>query len=753
MNHLYPDVSPKAAKHLCPLLFLVLSIFSFNNELSAQCPVDYTLDSQAKVDSFPILFPQCKELEGVLTINGDDITNLQALSGLTSAENLTIQFNSQLSSLSGLDNLEKIPGHFVLNVNNGLESLDGLQNLDSIGGSFYMNNNHDLLDLEGLSSLHTVGGKFSIIGTSELQNMAGLENLHKVGQFFISNNYSLTTMAGLEGLREVDELSLIGNYNENFDAFVNLDTIGKLLYIADNFFLTDISGFENLDVIAEGYVTIKNNGKLSNCAAYAICAAIALTPAKVHIANNKPGCDNSSEVSSDCLNIFNFNAAKGKVYADLDCNGNFDSTDVVLPNHFIRNATTLNPWAVTNPEGQYTQLLPPQSTTIIVPDSITGYSPYPPADTFTTGSVIHVFTDRDFRFCPDSLFHNLSLTAIPVTVPVRGFPQHYQLCVSNFGAHAENATLTFTLTDTTGQNSLEFQYLGGGTLDNYTITWEIENLKPFEKQCFNFSVLVSPAATLGAEFEFKAEVQTVPLFPDTEPDNNVVITTQTIVGSFDPNDKNVEPKALHHDETTDGNWLDYLIRFQNTGNFPATFVEVLDTLENSLDFRTLEMQAASHDYVLSFPEEGILKWRFDNINLPDSTSDEPNSHGYIAFRIKTMPGLALDKVVRNRAGIYFDFNEVVLTNYAETSFFLVSTVEPSRNSAFLEVFPNPSKQLIVVKKASAVPEKAHLFSPEGKLLKALLLTGKETAVDLSGLPDGLLVLITESGAVAKVLKR
>ncbi|RMH20925.1 MAG: hypothetical protein D6698_03445, partial [Gammaproteobacteria bacterium] len=270
--------------------------------------MDYTLDSQAKVDSFPILFPQCKELEGVLTINGDDITNLQALSGLTSVENLTIQFNSQLSSLSGLDKLKKIPGHFVLNVNNGLESLDGLQNLDSIGGSFYMNNNHDLLDLEGLSSLHTVGGKFSIIGTSELQNMAGLENLHKVGQFFISNNYSLTTMAGLEGLREVDELSLIGNYNENFDAFVNLDTIGKLLYIADNFFLTDISGFENLDVIAEGHVIIQNNGKLSNCAAYAICAAIALTPAKVHIANNKPGCDNSSEVSSDCLNIFNFNA-------------------------------------------------------------------------------------------------------------------------------------------------------------------------------------------------------------------------------------------------------------------------------------------------------------------------------------------------------------------------------------------------------------------------------------------------------------
>lgn len=749
MKFYTPDFQTNAASLLFSLL---LSLFAFQIPVEGQCPTDYTLDAQTKVDSFPIIFPQCKEMEGSLTISSGDITNLQALSGLTSIENLTIQFNSQLSNLSGLENLQQIPGNFVLNVNDGLETLDGLQNLDSIGGDFYMNNNHDLLHLNSLSSLHTVGGKFSIIGTSELQNMAGLENLYKVGIFYISNNYSLTTMDGLEGLREVNELWLLGNYNENYNAFSNLDTIGKQLYIANNSFLTDISGFTNLDIIEEGYVTIKSNSQLSNCEAYAICAAIALTPDHVTITNNDTGCNNTTELSGDCLNLYNFNAAKGKVYADLDCNGTFDSTDVILPNHFIRNVTTLNPWAVTTPTGQYTQLLAPQSTTIVAPDSIYGYSLYPPADSFTTGSIIHVFSDRDFRFCPDSAFHNLSLTAIPVTVPVRGFPQHYQLCVSNHGAQAENSTLTFTLTDTIGQNSLEFLYLDGGSLDNFTITWEIENLKPFEHQCFNFSVLVSPAATLGAEFDFEAAVQTVPMFTDIVPDDNVVIRTQSIVGSFDPNDKSVNPRTLYHPETTAGNWLEYLIRFQNTGNFPATFVEVLDTLDTYLDFRTLEMQAASHEYVLSFPEDGILKWRFDNINLPDSTSDEPNSHGYIAFRVKTMPGLALDQVVKNRAGIYFDFNEVVLTNYAETSYYLVSTKDTPAESSILTVYPNPASNLIYIQKESAKPEQARLLTTSGKVLAEMILHGKETTIDLTGLPTGLMFLKTQSGSMAKVIK-
>ena len=57
-----------------------------------------------------------------------------------------------------------------------------------------------------------------------------------------------------------------------------------------------------------------------------------------------------------------------------------------------------------------------------------------------------------------------------------------------------------------------------------------------------------------------------------------------------------------------------------------------------------------------------MRFNFPNINLPDSTNDEPNSHGYVQFSIKLHDSIPLGTALSNTSFIYFDFNPPVQTN-------------------------------------------------------------------------------------------
>lgn len=138
-----------------------------------------------------------------------------------------------------------------------------------------------------------------------------------------------------------------------------------------------------------------------------------------------------------------------------------------------------------------------------------------------------------------------------------------------------------------------------------------------------------------------------------------------ITDSYDPNDKEVTPTGLtaqHYTPT--GTALKYKIRFQNTGTDVAYRVVVVDTLSENLDLSTLQMGAASHKYTFEVSGKGrpVLTWSFNDILLPDSTSNEAGSHGYIQFSIKPKAGLPAKTPVENFADIFFDFNAPVRTN-------------------------------------------------------------------------------------------
>ncbi len=150
-------------------------------------------------------------------------------------------------------------------------------------------------------------------------------------------------------------------------------------------------------------------------------------------------------------------------------------------------------------------------------------------------------------------------------------------------------------------------------------------------------------------------------------ENNVLNTETTdceeIIGSYDPNDKQATPKGYSYRHFIEvGDDLDYRIRFQNTGTDTAFTVEIRDTISEHLDMASLLPGTSSHAYELDIVNGTTLKFTFKDILLVDSTTNEPASHGFVTFKISQQPNLPLGTMIYNRAGIYFDFNEPIITN-------------------------------------------------------------------------------------------
>jgi hypothetical protein len=153
--------------------------------------------------------------------------------------------------------------------------------------------------------------------------------------------------------------------------------------------------------------------------------------------------------------------------------------------------------------------------------------------------------------------------------------------------------------------------------------------------------------------------------PQEEEEPEIATECLPIIDSFDPNDKLVSPQGVTAEHyTPTGVDLQYKIRFQNTGTDVAYKVVVVDTISENLDISTLKIGAISHPYKLSVSGKGrpVLTFTFENIMLPDSNRNEPQSHGYISLNIKPKKELAEKTVIENFADIFFDYNEPVRTN-------------------------------------------------------------------------------------------
>jgi uncharacterized repeat protein (TIGR01451 family) len=241
-----------------------------------------------------------------------------------------------------------------------------------------------------------------------------------------------------------------------------------------------------------------------------------------------------------------------------------------------------------------------------------------------------------------------------------GFVKKYCIQYWNRTSTSQAATVVFTLPQqyVTYDSSSRNGVYDGNTK---TVTWDLGTLVPHKWGLLKVYVTVDPTTPLRTELTSSVKIE--PVAGDTYPENNFDSETQRVTGSFDPNDKTVWPEGAGAEHIVSlQDTLNYRIRFQNVGNDTAFNIVVLDTLDANLDASSIELGAASHPYSFSIVEGNIMRWAFNDILLVDSTTNEPESHGFAWFRIRPVDGTQLGTVVQNSASVYFDFNSPVLTN-------------------------------------------------------------------------------------------
>ncbi len=282
------------------------------------------------------------------------------------------------------------------------------------------------------------------------------------------------------------------------------------------------------------------------------------------------------------------------------------------------------------------------------------------------------------------------------------------------------------------------------SINGDTLFWSANNLSYDSYEHLDLRFITDTLANIGDTICF--EVIICPVSGDADPSNNTVTICTPVAASYDPNNKLVTPTGTGTAGSIAPNQqMTYTINFQNTGTAPALNVVIRDTIDTSvLDFSTFQLIGSSHPltkvHVLNRNE---LKFDFNGINLPDSTNNEPDSHGWVQYSMQQQPNLAPGTVIQNRAGIYFDWNPPIITEYATNTIGdpVVSTPELQPTDVQLAtVFPNPTMHHLNIVLGSQEVLQYQLIDLSGKVIAQGQFSAVNSQLSVQQFPEGMYLL-------------
>lgn len=414
----------------------------------------------------------------------------------------------------------------------------------------------------------------------------------------------------------------------------------------------------------------------------------------------------------------------GTTYLDANQNGVWDDNESVLPGaqivfytwgsgEFVEDVV-----AYSNENGEYCITAP------IGWGSFTGI--YSTANAETLSVVLQIPNGLEpgtavdnanigFYFVENAIEVSVNVSSWNTATP--GFYGTYIISLENAGTLS--AITDVTLNFPSSQTILDIPVLGGvqGVLDAgaNTITWSGVEVHGFEIMTAYVGIVNSVSTPLGSIVNIVAGAF-VTNGTDVYLTNNTSALAQTVVGSYDPNNKLNQPEGIgsQGEMAPTNDPFTYTINFQNTGTAPAFTVRVEDQLDSDLDWSSFEMITSSHDYIVQMAD-GKLVWTFNNIMLPDSTTNEPESHGHIVYRIKPIADKPLGTVFENTAYIYFDFNEPIITNTTVNTFAVVQSVSENETNQNVRIYPNPtSGEFTIVSEALTGDARVSIYDVAGR---------------------------------------
>ncbi len=420
----------------------------------------------------------------------------------------------------------------------------------------------------------------------------------------------------------------------------------------------------------------------------------------------------------------------GRVYHDADGDCAFNGFDLTQP-YRILSVEPGGHYAISDGTGTYLQHIPLGSYTIAqgsFPSEVLLCPTTVPAP-FTLDATAPIAT---VNFSNQSTVpHDLSVT-MHSSGARPGFPTQVWISVDNNSAFPSgDATL-----------DLNFDPL---LLDPSPATGQMALgvIAPYQHLTRVFTANVpADINLLGTVLSYSVNVTNTVTEPNTA--NNTAAINVAITGSYDPNDKQgITSSSASADQyfLNSDSWIDYTVRYQNTGTDTAFTVVIRDVIDTNFDIMSLDILGASHAFTPSFGEGRELIFTFNNILLPDSTTDLLGSQGFISYRIKPNNAIEIGDALGNTASIYFDLNDAIITNTTAHVVESSTGVQAHGSVPNLWLMPNPTSGSLEVRVSeSAAVGLLQVVSVDGRVVLQRRMEGPRTVLDVSQLSRGLYTL-------------
>jgi uncharacterized repeat protein (TIGR01451 family) len=270
-----------------------------------------------------------------------------------------------------------------------------------------------------------------------------------------------------------------------------------------------------------------------------------------------------------------------------------------------------------------------------------------------------------------------------------------------------------------------------------TLIWSYDSLSDIGKtHCVSLTGSVSNIPVGDSIF---VKMFITPTSGDSVPANNSVTYwvkafPYNCVGlPFDPNEKSVLPEG----NISATQQLSYTIHFQNTGTAVAKNVVVIDSLSQFVDPTTLKVTSASSEVSTTIASGNIVKFTFNNINLPDTATSKTTSIGVFKYTINPAVSAAPGDVIYNGAGIYFDANPVVKTNTTKSPIVGAPlSVQHLSTSLNIACFPNPFATTTSIVFNNDGTHYLELDDVTGRKIESMECTGKQYELQRNNLAAG-----------------
>jgi len=654
---------PPMKRVILPFLFLLLTKIAsaqiinfpdanFKNALLNHWPVidtnndgEIQLSEAAAVQGIDVMNKNIADLTGInsfvnllnLNCSANQITSLD-LSGLTKLDYLDCGENqisiisrnnfSRLKSFSCSNNpvtsidLSSVPGltDVTCERNPQLVSVNLSANPGLSSAFVFFNDNLSVLNVSGCTALGTLWCDYNDL---EYLDLNGLVNLHTL---FCGDNpikeLDLSTCKSISTLQTLDcpDLWYINLKNGQPGAVLptTLNDPSLTYVCADE---DDILALLNHFV---NYLNLPNIVNVNTYCSFTPGGQYNTITGTIRLDNNANGCDNA-DMPLGNLKI-KLTDATNTFYTTANSNGMYDL--YTYAGNYTVTPEMQNPYFTVSPAAAIINF---------------------PANNGTVKT-------QDFCVTKNGVYKDVEITILPETSAKPGFDASYQLVYTNKGTETLSGDIELGFDD----NRLTF--LNAAPVEDNQQTghlkWAYINLQPFETRSIevNFNVKAPPINNINDTLVFNAVINPV------TGDNSFALQ-QIVVGAFDPNDKScLEGSSVHVSKI--GDYVHYMIRFQNLGTDTAVNVVVKDLLKDKFDWSSFQMTKTSHPCIARQSKGNQLEFIFKNINLPAKIQNEAASNGFVAFKIRSKATLVAGDSLINDASIYFDYNLPVITNKA-----------------------------------------------------------------------------------------